>query len=159
MASIEFVVRAAAESDRVMAVVPFLDGADLVELAATYEGQRGFDVVGGYNGIIPANFRFGPLVDYFIGAEGHWPGGGRIAVLGCSCGEVGCWPLYATVGTSTTTVTWRNFKQPFRAERDYSGFGPFKFDREEYEGAVRSATDALGSDESQGHPVTSTPYD
>lgn len=33
-------------------------------------------------------------------------------------------------------VVWDEFRQPRRRERDYSGFGPYLFDRARYEAAV-----------------------
>jgi len=40
---------------------------------------------------------------------------------------------------------WSAFSQPFREHRDYSGFGPFEFDRTQYEIAVREAVAGLGT--------------
>jgi hypothetical protein len=48
----------------------------------------------------------------------------------------GCWPLEARVVIDEETVTWNSFRQPFRPQRDYSDFGPFTFDRREYEAAI-----------------------
>jgi hypothetical protein len=41
-------------------------------------------------------------------------GFGVIALLGCDCGEVGCWPLESPVLVDDGPVTWRGFTQPFR---------------------------------------------
>jgi hypothetical protein len=39
-----------------------------------------------------------------------------------------------TVGIDT--VTWSRFEQPFRLDRDYAAFGPFRFGRRHYVSAV-----------------------
>ncbi|GHE07521.1 hypothetical protein GCM10011381_04310 [Klenkia taihuensis] len=54
---------------------------------AAYEAERGVDVVGGY---APA-----PL-DQGHASVGPAPGR-TVTLLGCGCGEVGCWPLDARV--------------------------------------------------------------
>jgi len=144
MSSIEFIVRPGLESDRVEAVVPVIDGTDLITLVTAFEHARSFDVVGGYDGIIPANYRFGPLLDHFLGSDqSAWPGGGKIAVLGCACGEVGCWPIFTSVTATPARIRWEDFEQPYRADRDYRAFGPFDFDRNEYERAVADAVAVL----------------
>src|SRR5690606_38340498 len=44
----------------------------------------------------------------------YWINRGAVALLGCECGEVGCWPLNAQVFHDGGLVTWRGFAQPFR---------------------------------------------
>ena len=46
------------------------------------------------------------------------------------------WLLEARVTVGERTVIWDNFRQPFRPKREYSGFGPFVFDRTKYEAAL-----------------------
>lgn len=66
----------------------------------------------------------------------------RATILGCRCGEIGCWPLQATVTLAEGTVTWSDFFQPFRPESTlYQDFGPYIFDRIQYETEVRRAID------------------
>jgi hypothetical protein len=62
----------------------------------------------------------------------------KIMLLGCTCGIDECWPLLARVEMTETSVIWRDFEQPYRSENhpnpwDYSGFGPFVFDRNAYQ--------------------------
>jgi len=64
-------------------------------------------------------------------------GRGIIYLLGCTCGEVGCWPLIASVYQKDDTIRWDEFVQPHRRGRDYSEFGPFTFSRAQYENAVQ----------------------
>ncbi len=66
--------------------------------------------------------------------EGDQPG--QIYALFCTCGEAGCWPLTAHVALLPDTVRWDRFGQPHRPGRDYGGFGPFLFDRVQYDVAV-----------------------
>jgi hypothetical protein len=118
-----------------LAIVPRIDGESLISLITAYEASRQFDVVGGYGGLIPGSFNYGALTRYFF--EGWterepdtlpW-----LWLRGCQCGEVGCWPLSCTVEARDDVVIWRDFGNEHRLERDYSGFGPFAFERAAYE--------------------------
>jgi hypothetical protein len=46
-------------------------------------------------------------------------------------------------------VTWSQFEQPYRHERDYSAFGPFEFERRQYEEALAALEESL-AEEDQG---------
>ena len=69
---------------------------------------------------------------------------GKVYLYGCVCGEPGCWPLQAYIGIGRNTVTWRGFEQPHRMEYSrashwrYDELGPFVFDRDQYEEALKS---------------------
>ena len=67
--------------------------------------------------------------------------GGRLALLGCGCGEPGCWPLLARITPRDDVVIWADFKQPHRRHWRYDALGPFVFERGEYEAALRGAPD------------------
>jgi hypothetical protein len=58
---------------------------------------------------------------------------------------VGCWPLEAGVTLAEESVRWSAFAQPHRRVWSYAGFGPFVFDRRQYEDAVAEAVAALGA--------------
>ncbi len=89
-----------------------------------------------YGGLIPQYFGFGPMEDHFHGRSTDAMGP-RTPVLGCECGEWGCWPLMAQITVTPDGVTWDSFEQPHRKTRDYTAFGPFQFDRRQYDGALR----------------------
>jgi hypothetical protein len=122
-----------------LAVIAILNGAPLIELVQKFESEKGFKPAGGYGGLIPEWFKYGPLDRYFLGEVGPHSYFGRmgcIYLLGCSCGEVGCWPLAARVKAGPETVVWDSFQQPRRPDRDYSDFGPFVFKLHEYQQAA-----------------------
>jgi hypothetical protein len=122
-------------------LLPLVDGMSLVDLVAGFEKAAGYDMAGGYAGLVVDHFNFGDLTSYLTGEPGssYWEEQGAIALLGCDCGEVGCWPLAVRVVVDEEFVTWRGFAQPHRPKRDYDTFGPFVFDRTQYYQAVRRA--------------------
>lgn len=50
-------------------LTPVVDGRLLTELAAEFESRYGCSPSGGYAGLVPARFRFGDLLRYFLGQE------------------------------------------------------------------------------------------
>jgi hypothetical protein len=69
---------------------------------------------------------------------------GRVEVLSCgACGGSWCWPLSVRIEVRQESIVWRDFVQPHRDDPciqpvwDYSGFGPFMFDRAEYEQEIK----------------------
>jgi hypothetical protein len=121
------------------AVVPGINGKPLTELVSAYEIERHFKPAGGYGGLIPEFFKYGSLDQYFMGRfqeNSSLSSIDSIYLLGCDCGEVGCWPLKAKVRIEANEVIWEDFLQPHRPDRDYSGFGPFAFELEQYQKAV-----------------------
>jgi hypothetical protein len=128
------------DEDGVIVITPRVDGVMLTTLVEQFESSHGLtDPAGGYGGLIPAFFRYGPLDQYFLGtSETLASRPGRIFVLGCECGEVGCWPLTCLVNTEDSKITWQSFEQPHRPARDYSSFGPFAFDLAQYQEALRT---------------------
>jgi hypothetical protein len=93
---------------------------------------------GGYGGIVPAFFRYGPLDRYFLGQSQDEPfkKKGEFYLLSCQCGEVGCWPLSARITATDSNVVWDGFVQEHRRERDYSGLGPFTFELHAYKQTI-----------------------
>jgi hypothetical protein len=125
------------------ALTPYIGGASLVDLVATYESDHHYEPAGGYAGLITAHSSFGDLSRYYEARETRqWPRPEHVWLLGCDCGEVGCWPLTARVTVTTDSVTWSDFEQEHRPSWDYKGFGPFAFVREQYANAVAEAVTA-----------------
>ena len=134
-------------------VTPILNGTPLVDLVETFERDHAFTPIGGYGGLIPEHFDFGPLESYFLGefsAGSYWTEIGSIYLLECQCGEVGCWPLACKVQQTDQAVIWAGFTQPHRPERDYYDFGPFIFDAAEYREVVRQLSDDLATRKRRG---------
>ncbi|MBC7597242.1 MAG: hypothetical protein H7288_25535 [Kineosporiaceae bacterium] len=123
-----------------VSLVPEIDGIALTEIVARFEARFDDGPVGGYGGIVPTHYRFGDLSKYYLGIEDQQsPAPGEVWLLGCHCGEVGCWPLAARIAITAASVVWSGFSQPHRAQRDYASFGPFEFDRAQYDAAVLEA--------------------
>ena len=75
--------------------------------------------------MIPEWLKYGALDRYFLGdfeKDSYFARLERVYVLGCQCGEVGCWPLLARISIGDASVTWDFFQQPHRKERGYSGW-------------------------------------
>lgn len=111
-------------------VVPYVDGVSLVDLVSSFESGRGHDVPGSYAGLAR---------DWEFDA-GRWQPSPHTSVavdlLGCECGEAGCWPLVARIRSAGDRIVWDSFRQPHRPDRDYTGFGPFTFDARQYAQAL-----------------------
>ena len=58
-------------------------------------------------------------------------------LLGCTCGDMGCWPFTAVVTVEPDAVVWSGYRNGHR-NWDYSQLGDLVFDREQYEQAVRA---------------------
>lgn len=137
-------LRVTANHEGAREVVPFVDGTSLVDLVGRFEWQCGFDPAGGYAGLIPAHFDVGDLSRYYLGlGDRQWPESGTAWLLGCDCGEVGCWPLEASIVLTDEQVCWTRFRQPYRAQWCYDNFGPFTFKRNQYEASVTEAVRQL----------------
>jgi hypothetical protein len=124
----------------VIAITPVVNGTPLTEMVLTFERGQRFEPAGGYGGLIPQWFKYGSLDHYFLGEfeeNNYFAQMGRVYLLGCGdCREVGCWPLTARIRANSESVVWDSFQQPHRPERDYSEFGPFVFEAQQYREAV-----------------------
>lgn len=118
-----------------------IDGRALQEWArdvelpfATAEGNAG--IAGSYEGLSPDQLNGDRT--HFLGTPfATWFDDGDTVLLGCECGEWGCWPLTATISVGDSTVVWDNFRTGHR-DWDLRDLGPFSFDRVEYEKALDS---------------------
>jgi hypothetical protein len=129
-------------------VVPVIDAVSLSDRVTAFETARGYtDPAGGYGGIVPIFMNYGPLDAYFLG-RGIFPcrqDDGTQYLLGCQCGEVGCWPFMGRIVATEETYRWECFGNPCRSARDYGDFGPFLFERQAYEAAVARLIIEIGA--------------
>ena len=61
---------------------------------------------------------------------------GKIAVLGCGCGEPGCWSFRVRITLREDVVIWSDFEQPHRTTWRYDEMRPLVFDRAQYLSAL-----------------------
>jgi hypothetical protein len=123
------------------AVVVLINGRNLVDVLrevelpfATREGKP--DLAGDYAGLppeevfLPSPRLLGEPATHYEGIEG------KIAILGCVCGDVGCWPFLVKITLREDVVIWDGFEQPHRHAWRYDEMRPFVFDRAQYFSAV-----------------------
>jgi len=101
---------------------PFADAEGKPDLAGDYEPLSLYDIDSDLD-----HFRGKPVA--------RWFGDGDSVLMGCPCGEWGCWPLTAHIAVTEETVTWHRFRNGHRPW-DLRALGPFVFDRTEYEVAL-----------------------
>jgi hypothetical protein len=125
-----------------------VNGVELPELVREAElpsarADEDEEIAGNYIGLVAGYMRI-DLAGQFLGGQGTPMFTGaeeKTALLGCGCGDVGCSPLMARVTVTDETVTWDDFEQPTRPDWDYEDFGPFTFDRTQYERALMEVAD------------------
>jgi len=125
-----------------------INGQDFIEMVrraelrfAEAEGHA--RIAGAYAGL-PARV-CAPPSRHFWGEAESGRRDGKVALLTCrGCGEIGCWPLLVRIVVGPWQVVWSEFEQPHRSGRgrvrawDYDGFGPFVFDRDQYQEALQA---------------------
>ncbi len=127
-------------------IIPRVDDAPLTELIDRFELHAGMQPAGGtYGGIVPAFARSLRIDDHFRG-KSVMATGLSTPLLVCECGEWGCWPLLAEITITQDVVIWDRFGHPRGSERDYGAFGPFRFDRGQYDDALRDLSTPTSSD-------------
>jgi hypothetical protein len=105
--------------------LPFAARGGKPRLAGTYIGLPAEDV------FLPSPRLLGETTHYpFDGL------GGKVAVLGCVCGDVGCWPFRTGIELREDVVIWDGFEQPHRRKWRYDEMRPFVFDRTQYFSAL-----------------------
>lgn len=132
----EFPVAAARE-----AILPFVGGVPLPDLlgriertSAVREGKP--ELAGSYAGLIDESVRW-PGRHYLGEPVLTWFGDGDTVLLGCECGEWGCWPFTAMVTVDRDAVVWSGYRNGHR-DWDYSELWDLVFERTQYEEAVRA---------------------
>ena len=83
----------------VLTLTPVINDVPLTDLIERFEREHGMEPAGGYGGLVPSFFRYGPLNRYFLGQSEDelFQKKGEHYLLACKCGEVGCWPLSARI--------------------------------------------------------------
>ena len=116
---------------------------DLAELVGAVErpfaeAEGHTSIAGSYGGLSPGQLAGTPMDHFFGSPKSHLFCGpeGKTVLLGCECGEPGCWPLMARIDVRDVTVAWVEFEQPHRRDV-WSHVGiSFEFDRTQYQAAV-----------------------
>jgi hypothetical protein len=124
-------------------VLIFINDRNLIDIVrevelqfAAREGKP--DLAGSYIGLppedvfLPSPRLLGEPVTYYD----HDISDGKLAVLGCICGEPGCWPFRVRITLQDDIVLWSDFEQPHRAGWRYDEMLPFVFDRTQYLSAL-----------------------
>ena len=125
-----------------------INGRDLVQIVremklpfAARDGKP--DLAGGYVGLSPSEVFF-PSRRFLGESKTYYDNDSpddKLAVLGCGCGEVACWPLLVRITLREDTVIWSDFEQPHRRHWRHHGLGPFLFDRSRYLDALQRPDD------------------
>ena len=123
-------------------VNPYVDGVRLQDLIrpveqpfADREGKP--DLAGAYAGL-PGSTIPWPTRHLLGDPLLSWYDDGDTVLLGCECGDPGCWPLTAHVEVTDSSVTWYHFRTGHR-DWNLSDLEPLVFDRTQYERALRAA--------------------
>ncbi len=139
MNKLEFKIEANQSSNQqVMTVTILVNGLDIIELLKEYEmpfakKEGSEDIAGGYEGISPeALYKNLTNPEAFDLDKNE-----KVSLLECACGCDGCWPMKAKVIHLQDKIIWAEFEQPHRAIDsanfwDYSNFGQFGFDKNNY---------------------------
>jgi hypothetical protein len=153
---IEFTSRPFRDGDRGSGIQIEINGRDLVDLVRAVENPFAYkegaaSIAGAYAGL-PPNDDTCPPSKHFLGepSDAIYRYELKTQVLGCECGEPGCWPLLCLIETGPTRVRWSKFEQPHRTDKRsknpwrYDELGPFEFDRSQYERALETLRRGLG---------------
>ncbi len=122
------------------ALVPHLSGTPLPDLlrrvelpSARRDGQP--ELAGSYAGLLGDEVRWPSR--HYLGEPVLTCGDGGTVLLGCRCGDWGCWPFSAVVAVGPDVVTWSGYRHGHR-DWDYDDLHDLVFDRAQYEDAVRA---------------------
>ena len=117
------------------------------EVELPYAIQQGLPKMAGKYQGLPAKVALLPS-RHFLG-EPYFSYGFKsyLDVLVCPCGEPMCSPLTTTTILTETEIVWHNFNNPIRGRPSrqvvwkYDLLGPFRFDRKQFEDALKKATE------------------
>jgi len=145
--TIEFRFKKRSEDWRFDEVRVAIDGRDLVDLLKEHEApfaeaEGSPSMAGAYSGLLARDVLL-PSRHLYGEPELLFAYDCRAEVLSCGhCGQPGCWPLVCEIVVTDQTVTWHRFEQIRRNGEEggpiwrYEDFGPFRFDRGQYDGAL-----------------------
>ena len=120
-----------------LAAVPVVSGVSLIELVGQFERERNYHLPGDYTGLGHHDLTHdNPTIHYCLSDCVELPASDQRTLLGCTCGFADCWPLMAVIVRDEEHVIWQSIEQPHRPEQDYSEFGPFVFDVDQYNSAI-----------------------
>jgi len=119
-----------------------VDGQSLQEWARAVElrfasAEANPRLAGSYEGLGPGQVNRDR--EHYLGSPvASWFEDGDTVLLGCVCGEWGCWPLTTMVTVTDTEVIWQGFRNGHRPW-DLGALGPFRFKRTQYESSLDEA--------------------
>ncbi|MEU1432233.1 hypothetical protein ABZ412_34725 [Nocardia sp. NPDC005746] len=124
--------------DGALRVIPYIDTIALTDLIDTFEISAGMQPAGGWNiGLALRSLRSESGMARFHGSSAL-TADHRTPVLVCRCGELGCGGLLTRITPTGNLVVWNCFGPPYNTDRDYRTFGPFLFNRDQYDKAIRA---------------------
>lgn len=121
-------------------VVPEIDGRSLLSILRDVEGPMSKEegnptLAGAYEGLLRGEI--GSALKHYLGnGRKRFRSERKTAILGCNCGEPGCWPFLVSIVVDNKFVHWSEFEQPHRRNWNYDGLQPLVLDRHQYETAV-----------------------
>jgi hypothetical protein len=80
--------------------------------------------------LLPSTALMGEVYDHGFTVGPDHPSHEKSLLLQCTCGNIDCWFLLASIETTKKSVTWSDFCQ-FHRPWKYQ-LGPYVFDREKY---------------------------
>ncbi|MEC0129145.1 hypothetical protein [Paenibacillus pabuli] len=141
---IHFKIEPSQEETNIKVLNIYINNENLIEIIKRYEVQFDPKIAGNYDGL---NINFYKDIDeHFFGELNEndlFNYDGKTQILGCDCGEPGCWPLLIKISVSDEIIVWSDFEQPYRNEDsaggywDYSNLKPFVFHRKQYEEQIK----------------------
>jgi hypothetical protein len=122
-------------------LTPIVEGRSFVDLVTDYEEARDWELAGIHDGLVLDEPELVELPEHLLHGKPTSPHYAGIAVLGCTCGVNECLPFLADIRTTDDEVVWEGFQYPLATGLpwDYADFGPFVFDRAQYDMALEKA--------------------
>ncbi|MDR0443217.1 MAG: hypothetical protein LBH44_07425 [Treponema sp.] len=144
----EFLIEKSLEQNGLIINI-YINGKKLSDILKEYEKQFDEKIAGKYDGI-PLSY-FGDIIKHFTGKidKDMLNYNGKTQLLGCACGEAGCWPFLSKIKTNNNILTWNEYEQPHRKINssggywDYSNLQSFTFNKIDYENNLLRAVETI----------------